>query len=225
VREAARAPLLGCKGVHFPYILPTKYGLYREHAHPCLVVTPPTHHTHTGLQPPHARTVSCRNRTPMHTSAASLAVPSTCTRQAGGASVRAAGGGGRGAGQAGRQARGPCPHFEGQAAGTLDHKDGQRIHAKASARCNLQAGQGAVTRVGADGRHCPCTFSCLLVHFSAVTAPSFWCSASLLPLLSSRFLLCLPFALRFLLWGPVCSLLLVAAPAVVTPLSLPCTCI
>ncbi len=38
---------------------------------------------------------------------------------------------------------------------------------------------------------------------------------------SSRFLLCLPFALRFPLWEPACSLLLVAAPAVVTPPSLP----
>jgi hypothetical protein len=56
--------------------------------------------------------------------------------------------------------------------------------------------------------------------FSAVTAPTFWCCASFFPLLSYRFLLCLPFALRSPLWGPACSLLLVAAPAVVTPPSL-----
>jgi hypothetical protein len=61
----------------------------------------------------------------------------------------------------------------------------------------------------------------LLVHFSAVTAPSFWCSASSFPQLSSCFLPCLPFALRFPLWGPARSLLLVAAPAVETPPSLP----
>ncbi len=71
------------------------------------------------------------------------------------------------------------------------------------------------------GVHSPRCVSCLLVHFSAVTAPSFWCCASFFPLLSSRFLLCLPFALCFSLWGPACSLLLVAAPAVVTPPSLP----
>jgi hypothetical protein len=44
---------------------------------------------------------------------------------------------------------------------------------------------------------------------------------SFFPLLSSRFLLCLPFARRFPPWGPACSLLFMAAPAVVTPPSLP----